>query len=77
MAYALSMMSSIRRAGFSEGKGAIPIDLLLEARFAHGLFGHVRFAAEKFGQKVFEIIQAADVVETRRGDPVRAPSRRV
>ena len=43
------MMSSIRRAGFSEGKGAVPINLFLKALFANRLFDNVYLAAENFG----------------------------
>jgi hypothetical protein len=42
-------MSSKRRAGFSEGKGAIPVDLLLETLLADRLFDHVHLTPEQFG----------------------------
>ena len=42
-------MSSKRRAGFSEGKGAVPIDLFLKTLLADRLFDYVHLAAEQFG----------------------------
>jgi hypothetical protein len=57
-------MSSSRRAGFSEGKGAVPINLSLEPLFANRLFDNIHLAAENFRKAAFEIVQAADVIET-------------
>ena len=57
------MMSSRRRVAFSEGKGAVPVYLLLEPLFAHGLFDHVHLAAENLGEALFQFIQATEVVE--------------
>jgi len=45
--------------------GAIPVNLFVEAVFSNRLFDVVYLAAENFGLAVFEIIQAADGVETR------------
>ena len=59
------MMSSSRRAGFSEGKGAVPVDLSLKALFAHRLFDDIHLAAENLRKTLFEIIQVAEIVETR------------
>src|SRR5437773_2358147 len=58
-------MSFRRWAGFSEGKGAVPVDLSLKSLFAHRLFDHIHFAAENLRKTPFEIIQAAEIVETR------------
>jgi len=57
------MMSSKRRAGFSEGKGAVPIDLLLEALFAYRLFDNVYRAAKNCGKAFFQLIHSTEVVE--------------
>ena len=38
-----------RRAGFSEGKSVVPVDLFLKTLFAYRLFDHVYLAAEQFG----------------------------
>src|SRR5664280_1446284 len=57
------MMSSRRRAGLSEGKGAVPVYLCLKALLAHGLFDDIHFAAQKAGQAPFEFAQAAEIVE--------------
>src|ERR1035437_3088097 len=64
MACAFSMMSSSRRVAFSEGKGAVSVDLSLEALFAHRLFDHVYLAAENLGEAFLELIHATEVVET-------------
>ncbi len=58
-------MSSRRRAGLSEGKGAVSVDLFLEALFAHWFFNHIDPATEYLGQAPFKSVQAADGVETR------------
>src|SRR5580658_2327202 len=59
-------MSSRRRAGFSEGKGTVPVDLCLKAFFAHRLFDHIHLAAKNTGQPPFELAQAAEIVEAGR-----------
>jgi hypothetical protein len=56
-------MSSRRRAGYSEGKGAVPVNLCLKAFFAHRLFDHIDLAAKNAGQPPFEIAQAAEIIE--------------
>src|SRR6266571_4891012 len=57
------MMSSRRRAGFSEGKGAVPVDLFLETLLAHRLFNHVHLAAEQLGQMLLKVFQPAEIVK--------------
>src|ERR1019366_2328218 len=65
MALAFSTISSSRRAGLSEGTGAVPVDLLLEALFAHRLFDHIYLAAENPCETFLKRIHAAEVVEAR------------
>ena len=43
IASALSIMSSTRRAGLSEGNGVIPVDFVLHSFPLHWLFDHVHF----------------------------------
>ena len=57
------MMCSSRRAGFSEGKGAVPVDLFLEPLLAHRLFDHIHLAAEQLGQMLLKIVQPAEIVK--------------
>jgi hypothetical protein len=57
------MMSSRRRAGFSEGKGAVSVDLCLKALFAHRLFDDVHLATKNAGKSLFELAQAAEIIE--------------
>src|ERR1035441_7968529 len=44
-------MSSKRRAGFSEGKGAVPIDLFLKTLLADRLFDYVHLAVDSLKRK--------------------------
>jgi hypothetical protein len=53
-----------RRAGFSEGNSAVPVDLSLKAVFSHRLFDYVHLATQKLRQAPFEIFQPANVIET-------------
>jgi hypothetical protein len=57
-------MSSKRRTGFSEGKGAIPVDLFLETLLAHGFFDHVHFTAEQSGKVLLKVFEPAEIVKT-------------
>ncbi len=65
MASAFSMISRTRRTAFSEGKGAVSVDLLLEALFAYGLFHNIYCTAENRRQSFFEILDSAEVIEAR------------
>src|ERR1017187_3911944 len=60
------MMSSSRRAGLSEGKGAVPVDLYLKTLLAHRLFDDIHLAAQNAGQALFEIAQTAEIIEPWR-----------
>jgi hypothetical protein len=42
-------MSERRRAGLSEGNGAVSVDLGLKALFAYGLFDDIHSAAQDSG----------------------------
>src|ERR1039458_8482581 len=68
MACTLSTMSCKRRRGFSEGKSAIPVDLFLQALFAHRLFDYIHLAGEDCRQPVLEVLYAAEVVEAGLGE---------
>src|SRR5450432_31014 len=59
-------MSSRRRAGLSEGKGAVPVDLCLKTLLAHRHFDDIHLAAQNGGQTPFKLAQAAEIIETRR-----------
>ena len=59
IACAFSMISSRRRAGLSEGKSAVSVDLCLEPLLAHRLFDDIHPAAENAGQAAFKLAQAA------------------
>src|ERR1019366_322994 len=56
-------MSSRRRAGLSEGKGAVSVDFGLKALFADRLFDDIHFAAQNAGETPFEFAQAAEICE--------------
>src|ERR1035438_4788499 len=60
------MMSSRRRAGLSEGKGPVPVDLCLKTLLAHRLFDDIHLAAQDSGQTPFEIAQTAEIIEAWR-----------
>src|ERR1022692_1896829 len=60
------MMSSSRRAGLSEGKGTVPVDLYLKTLLAHRLFDDIHLAAQNAGQALFEIAQTAEIIEPWR-----------
>src|SRR5580658_8219518 len=57
-------MSSRRRAGFSEGTGAVPVNLCLKTLFAYRLFDDIHLAAQNTGETPFELAQAAEIIET-------------
>lgn len=59
-------MSSRRREGLSEGKGAVSVDFRLKTLFAHRLFDDIYSAAENAGQPPFEFAQAPEIIETSR-----------
>lgn len=58
-------MSSSRRAGLSEGKGAILIDLALKSFPANRFFDHIYFAAQDSGESAFQLSQTSEVVQAR------------
>ena len=59
-------MSSRRRAGLSESKGAVPVNLGLKTFLAHRLFDDIHLSAQNAGQTPFEMGQAAEIIETSR-----------
>src|ERR1039458_10555986 len=63
---AFHCLNSRRRAGLSEGNGAVPVDLCLKALLAHRLLDDIHLAAQNAGQTPFEFAQAAEIVETWR-----------
>jgi hypothetical protein len=63
IACAFSTMSSTRRAGLSEGKGAVPVDFCLKTIVARRLFDDIHFAAQDPGQLPFKTIKTVKVAE--------------
>src|ERR1035438_6478567 len=70
-------MSSGRRAGLSEGNGAVPVDLCLETLLAHRLLDDIHLAAQYAGQAPFELAQAAEIIEARRREAIAEPHRSI
>lgn len=64
-AIAVSIMSCSRRAGLSEGKGAILIDLALKSFLANRFFDTIYFAAQDSGESAFQLSQTGEVVKPR------------
>jgi len=62
------MMSSKRRAGLSEGKGAVSVDFQLKPLLAHWLFDDVHPAAQNAGRNLFELAQRAEISKPSRSE---------
>jgi hypothetical protein len=60
------MMSSRRRSGLSEGKGAVSVDFCLQTLLAHWLFDDIHFASQNAGETPFELAETAEIIETWR-----------
>lgn len=58
-------MSSRRRVGLSEGKGAVPVDFCLKTFPAHRLLNDIHLTTQNAGQTPFEFAEAAEIIETR------------
>jgi len=71
------MMSSRRRAGLSEGTGAVSVDLYLKTFLAHRLFDDIHFASQYSGQTPFEFAQAPEIIETWRREILAEPHRHI
>jgi hypothetical protein len=61
------MMSCRRKAGRSEGNGAVLIDFLLKAPVTDWFLNHIHRAAENFREALLQTLQAFDEAEASTG----------